>query len=158
MSKKKEASKERGRPAIYSEELATKLLDRHWKGETISQICKDPEMPSRSTVYEWIANDKVFYDNYRKAREGNADFGYDEIDELRKKAFDHTYFDAQGNARVDPGAVRAIELQINAIQWRIGRAMPKKYGPKLDEESTPQSGEIPTSSIEGQPKLTEPLK
>jgi hypothetical protein len=48
----------RGQRVPYSRDLADTLLERLGAGETMSDICRDPAMPARSSVMRWISEDK----------------------------------------------------------------------------------------------------
>jgi hypothetical protein len=43
------------RPSTFSQETADKIIDRISEGGMLSKICKDEGMPSRKTVYTWMA-------------------------------------------------------------------------------------------------------
>ena len=43
------------------------VLDLIMKGESISSICRRPEMPGRSTLHRWLRRDKKFLTEYRNA-------------------------------------------------------------------------------------------
>lgn len=148
----------RGRQSTYDETVALEICRRHFEGESIREIFQEIKVPARGTFYIWLENNKELQDHYRRAREGFADFQHDRILELAKSAKDCTYFDREGNKRVDQGGVKAVEVEIHAIQWIIGRAHPRKYGMKPEDITGPQETQLPQITIEPQPKLSKPLK
>lgn len=65
----------RGRPAWnrglsgYRPDIAEAICDRLCLGETLQSVCRDPEMPSVGTVYNWLRAHPEFVDLYRRAKE-----------------------------------------------------------------------------------------
>ena len=66
MTKPKKAN---GRPTIFTETLAAKICQRIADGESIRAICSDPNMPSTTAIFRWIANGK--YDGFRQLYEAS---------------------------------------------------------------------------------------
>jgi len=65
------------RPHSYTPEIGNELLRRFASGETIKHICEDDSMPSRSTIYEWIADKdredlREFHKRYEIAKKAHA--------------------------------------------------------------------------------------
>ncbi|WP_421936595.1 hypothetical protein [Phenylobacterium sp.] len=64
-----------GRPAWnrglsgYRPDIAEAICDRLCLGETLQSVCRDPEMPSVGTVYNWLRAHPEFVDLYRRAKE-----------------------------------------------------------------------------------------
>ena len=65
--------------APHSEEITLKICERLADGEALKNICAGEGMPTRSTVYEWLANNAAFLTMYRAAREEHADAEFDRI-------------------------------------------------------------------------------
>ena len=69
----------RGRPSIFSPELAALLCERLAGGETLRAICRDADMPDERTVRRWALDDvEGFAGHYARARE----IGYQDIASL----------------------------------------------------------------------------
>ncbi len=62
------------RPTEYSHELAQVILDRMADGEMLDAICKDGDMPTRTTVDGWAINSDIdgFAGHLVRAREALA--------------------------------------------------------------------------------------
>jgi len=59
-----------GRPSSYTETFADEICRRIAEGETLKQICRDEDMPARSTVQKWVLDDvQGFSGKYARARE-----------------------------------------------------------------------------------------
>ena len=109
-----------GRKTKYTEVLVSEICDRIAGGESLVQICADPEMPSRITVMRWLSSGDYddFVTQYARAREMQGDYMDDMILQT-------------ANACTSDTAL-ADRIKIGAYQWRASKLSPKKYGDKLD--------------------------
>ena len=57
-----------GRPSIYSPQLAAKVLERMNAGETVTRITEDKDMPSWSTICDWVRRLPEFAQGYAQAK------------------------------------------------------------------------------------------
>lgn len=123
------------RPSEYTEAIAAIICERLIGDppESLRAICRDPEMPSKSTVLKWVSQHKEFADQYTRAREMQADCYRDEGDEIAKK--------------ITSGEEAQIaRVQLDWIKWNAARMAPKKYGDKVQNEvSGPDGGPIQAS-------------
>ena len=71
--------KRAGRKSEYDEEVAVAICVRVMEGQSIREICRDPEMPSKTTVYQWMAVTPTFTDAYARACEVRAEAWADEL-------------------------------------------------------------------------------
>jgi hypothetical protein len=110
----------RGRPSIFSLELADRLCERLADGETLRAICRDEGMPDERTVRRWALDDlEGFAGHYARARE----IGYQGMaDDLTEIA------DAKDG---DPARDR---LRVDTRKWLLSKALPKIYGDKQQIE------------------------
>lgn len=121
-----------GRPSSYTEELGDEICRRLAEGESLRSICRDDEMPTKSTVLLWVVDGKHehFSDQYRRAREAagysHADEIVDLVRELREGSLDANV------ARVMAGN----------LQWAAERMAPKSHSPR--QELTGAGGEALT--------------
>jgi len=104
----------RKRPSRYSHEIADTICERlAVEGESLRTICSDPAMPTKLTVFRWLARYEEFRDMYGVAREWQTTvLGDDAI----KIAFDRSMDIAQKR------------LRLKAYKCKIARLAPKKYG------------------------------
>src|SRR5262249_57879853 len=60
----------RKRPSRYSHEIADTICERlAVEGESLRTICSDPAMPTKLTVFRWLARYEEFLDMYGVWRE-----------------------------------------------------------------------------------------
>ncbi|WP_293679754.1 hypothetical protein [uncultured Phenylobacterium sp.] len=58
-----------GRPSGYRRDLDYAICERLLAGEPLRTVCRDPAMPSRSTVHAWMRRDPEFARAIDMARE-----------------------------------------------------------------------------------------
>jgi hypothetical protein len=126
-------SKGRGRPTIYSDELAATICQRMAEGESLRRICGDDDMPDKSTVLRWLGDDSHpgFREQYAHATEMRADFWADEIVEVAYDGTGDTTEDDSGRKSVNQEVVARSRLKVDTLKWLMERLVPKKYGNKL---------------------------
>lgn len=111
-----------GRPSSFSQEIAEAICERLASGESLNSMCKDDNLPSITTVMNWLAkgensNDlvyKEFLANYVRAREAQADVIFDECLDI---------IDAAGVENISVAKER-----VNTRMRMAGKLKPKKYG------------------------------
>ena len=55
----------------FQTKTAAIILKRIAKGETLEEICKDSHIPSRSTIYKWLKENKEFKSKFEASQTGN---------------------------------------------------------------------------------------
>lgn len=109
----------RGRPTIFSEQLAKEICSRitNGDGRSLRSVCEDDDMPNISTILAWLADkDKDdFSKQYARACESRAQVFFDEILEIAK----------DNEIPVD-----RARLMIDSRKWILARMNPKKYADK----------------------------
>ena len=133
------SKKKDGRPTIYSDELAKEICLRISNGRSLSSVCRDKDMPSRSIVYDWLADNKDFSDRYREADLQRADFHADEMIEIAD------------SVEAESAEVAKARLQIDTRKWQIARMNATKYGDKqqVDNISSDGSSKITVNNFNG---------
>lgn len=130
-----------GRPPIWDREIADTILARLADGESLREICRDPDMPSRPTVYGWVLNDTDgFADQYARARELQADSHADEIvdiaDDGSNDWMERRREDGSVDEVVNHEHIQRSRLRVDARKWVASKLRPKRYGDKLDVTSS----------------------
>lgn len=112
----------------FSPEIVDEICRRMANGESLLVICRDPRMPSRTCVYEWIADNRGgMADKYARARNMRADHYVDEIIEIS---------DSVRGRGVTAEEVQAARLASDNRKWIAARMAPKNYGDKLETTNT----------------------
>ena len=134
------SEKKDGRPTIYSDDLAKEICLRISNGRSLSAVCRDKDMPSRSIVYDWLADEekKDFSDRYREADLQRADYHADEMIEIAD------------SVEADTAEVAKARLQIDTRKWQVARMNATKYGDKQQIDNTSSDGSMkPVFNIVG---------
>lgn len=114
----------------FSPELFATICERIAEGESLVKICKNSDMPSYTSVMNWLAADKdgLLVERYARAREAQADYRADETIDIADECTD----------------ANIARIRIDARKWHSGKLAPKKYGDKVqNEHSGPDGGGIP---------------
>ena len=104
------------RPLEFNEAVADAICERLADGESLRSICRDDEMPAKSTVFKWLGLVPAFADQYARARETQADSLADDI------------VDIADSKTLEPNDKR---VRIDARKWLAGKLRPKAYGDKV---------------------------
>lgn len=104
------------------------------QGETLVAICKSDDMPSETTVYNWLADKSKadFLENYTRARVVQADQWHDELIEVAKDGSRDTK-KVDGKTVVDHELVARSRLVVDTLKWSIARRAPNKYGDRVTQ-------------------------
>ncbi|MBX5133801.1 terminase small subunit protein [Rhizobium lentis] len=130
-----------GRPSKFSQALAEKICARIADRESLRSICRDEDMPAKSTVLSWLADEDkaAFRARYALAREIMADSFVDEMVEIADNSSDD-WIEKKNAAGETTGwqengeAIRRSQLRIATRQWVAEKLRPKKYGAKVEPE------------------------
>lgn len=124
-----------GRVTTYSQEFVDAICDRMADGESLRSICRDPKMPSRKAVRNWLLAHEEFRARYVKAAEYRSDTIFDEMLEIADTPRLGTKTVSKvgrPDEIIEGDMVEHRKLQISTRQWILGKMQPKKYGEKLD--------------------------
>ena len=124
-----------GRPSTYTEKVAVDICRRIVAGEGLRNICADPNMPHRDTVYQWLAVHPTFSDQYARAREHQADAWADELreiaDDSRNDFMDRVVADGSVERVLDSEHVQRSKLRIDTLKWLMSKHAPRRFGDKV---------------------------
>ncbi|MFA5387285.1 MAG: terminase small subunit protein [Candidatus Paceibacterota bacterium] len=128
-----------GRPSKYSDEYADLIIERICSGMSLSEICRDDEMPARSTVLLWVATDREsFSDRYAKACMARAYFWADELIDIADDS-SNDYMtrqrDGENYEAVNPEAIARARLRVDTRKWLMCKLIPA-YSDKVELGAT----------------------
>ena len=134
----------RGRPTKYTAEIADEICRRLADGQTLPRICADPRMPARSTVIQWVIEDREgFSDSYRASRELQRDAWADDMVDISDDGRnDYRMKVTRGGEEIevfDRDNVERSKVRVSTRQWLMKVGSPQKYGDKI--EQTHKGGE-----------------
>lgn len=124
----------RGRPSLYTPEIAEEICRRLADGEPLTRICEDDHLPVESTIRKWALEDREgFYAEYTRARQLQAQHMFDET---------------VGISDVGTGDVARDRLRVDTRKWWLSKVVPKLYGDRVAHEvSGPDGGPIETKDV-----------
>jgi hypothetical protein len=130
-----------GRPSVKTPEIVEEICTRLMNGETLREICRDPHLPHRATVFRWLHADKEFCDQYTIAREIQLDDLADEMLEIADDSTNdwierHREGAEEAGWRVHSEHIQRSRLRIETRKWLLGKLAPKKYGDRVEIDST----------------------
>ena len=121
----------RRRRSSLTPEVADQIYERLTMGESLRQICQDPNMPARSSIFLWLRRDKEFADQYRLAKRMLAEDLLLEILEIADDGsndwVERRDNDGQIRRVVNLDNIRRAKLRIAARKLHLARLMPKRY-------------------------------
>ncbi len=132
-----------GRPPIRTTEMENRLLEEVADGRSVTEICAADDMPTRSTIFRWLAEDKAFSDLYARAKAAQAECLADELieisdngqnDWMERNSADNVGWVTNGEA------IQRSRLRLDTRKWVASKLLPKKYGEKQTLEYTGKDG------------------
>jgi hypothetical protein len=141
--------------STFTEEIFGAICERMAEGEGLREICRDPEMPSRSTFLRWVENDTGRQAKYQKAREALMDFYAEEI---RTIAWDDSNDTIKREGKPDlcnHEWIARSRLKVDTLKFLMAKLHPRRYGEKLPETAEQKSHEAALLELEAtKPALT----
>jgi len=109
-------TKKTGRPSIKTPEMVEEFLRRISHGRSIANVCSDEDMPTTTTVYDWISKDSAFSERYARACADRGLLYADRISDISDKLM---------KGEIAPDVAR---VAIDSYKWISARLVPKLYG------------------------------
>ena len=125
-----QTKRKRGRPTLWSDEVAAQILRRLAFGESLRSICRDDGMPNEDTVLDWSEDPRKpeFCRQYARARQRGYEWMADDLLVISDKDF------TGPDGLTDNAAVQAARLQCDNRKWLLSKLLPKQYGDKVTAE------------------------
>lgn len=128
-----------GRPSSFTQEIADRICEGLAAARSLRSICFDEGMPTQTTVFRWLADDRFleFREQYMRAREAQADALFDEMLDIADDAA-NDWMEREGENsqgwQLNGEHVQRTRLRLDTRKWIAARLAPKKYGDKVDVE------------------------
>lgn len=105
------------RPTEYDEEVASEILSRISRGDSLTKILSDPDLPGLDTVTRWAVDDvSGFRERYVTAQQQRAAIWGEELMDIADNE--------------DESPFRS-SLRLRTRQWMLSKLMPRTFGDKL---------------------------
>lgn len=129
-----------GRPPI-SPELLERVLERIADGEYLEEVCRDPDMPSATTVKKYKRQDAKFASAYARAREDQMEsLEFQAMTTARDGSRDWKEVKNQdGSTKLVPDheVIGRSRLIVEQIRWNMTKIFPALYGDRVAVDVNP---------------------
>lgn len=105
---------------IYNLQMADTICDHIREGKTLQAICKEPNMPTTTRFYAWLALYPELRVRYEQARKQRADRYHDQALDIAL---------SMPNKDMVPGC----KLAVDTLKWAAEKASPDYYGKKEEK-------------------------
>ena len=101
-------------------EIEKRILKEISEGKSLNSICRDKDMPDRTTIHSWIKKDPNFQIRYDEAREERGNYYGEKVAELALAVL---------AGKVDPNVGRVAG---DLFKWTAARMSPKNFGDRME--------------------------
>ena len=139
----------RGRPSLYTQELADRICAGLMDGKTLRAVCRQEGMPDEKAVRNWAGNpEHPFAPQYAQAREIGYQVMADELLEISDDSKCDVIVDEEGNERPNTEIVARSRLRVDTRKWLLSKALPKVYGDRVENRIVgPDGGAVEVKDI-----------
>lgn len=114
------SDRRRGRALMWTADRKAvameRICDRIAAGEHLRDICADPWMPSRVSIFDWVRSDPELRRQYQRALEVRTDLRSERIDSYTRDLI-------AGKITAE-----AARVAIDAQKWLASKECPRRYG------------------------------
>lgn len=144
--------------AALPDSVYDEVLTRLAEGRSLSDVCRDHDMPSREAVYSRINANAEYADKYARATVVRADALVDEMfdianngrnDWMAREDPDNAGYEFNGEH------VQRSRLRVDTLKWAAARMAPKKWGDRI-QHTGEGGGPVQTEDV-GRAKLAAAL-
>ena len=121
-----------GRPSEFTQETADAICELIADGKSLRSICLAEEMPSKTTVFKWLAARPEFVDRYARAREAQADSLFEDSLDIADDGSRDVIVTEDGRELVNHDHIARARLRVDTRKWMAGKLRPKKYGDRTE--------------------------
>ena len=100
--------------------IKEKILNLIGEGKSLNEIQKTQGIPDSNTIYTWLNKDPQFKDNYTRARQDQALFYAEKIE--------NTITNLKASAEKSRELTDIARLEIDSYKWIASKLLPKVYG------------------------------
>ncbi len=107
------------RPSLYTPEIVEAICSLLEQGDALAEVCRQDAMPGLRTFLRWADEKEEVATAYTLALRARAEFFEAE----------HTRI---ANTAKDRDTAAAARVQLAALEWRMSKLAPQRYGDRLD--------------------------
>lgn len=125
------------------------------EGISLREICRQEDMPAKSSVFRWLAAHEIFRDQYARAKQAGIEALAEDIldiaDDATNDWMERRDPEGQNVGWKENGeAIQRSKLRVEARKWLLAKLAPKKYGDKMaltDGEGQPLQASAPVFNV-----------
>ena len=130
-----------GRKSEFTPEIGDKICDQISEGKSLRTICASEKMPTKGTVFRWLAKNKDFENQYARARVESTNALFEELLDICDNATnDWMEQNAKDEDRkiwkLNGEHVQRSRLRVDTRKWALSKLQPKKFGERITTEHT----------------------
>lgn len=136
-----------GRPSKYTPELGSTICERIAKGELLTSICDEPDMPAYYTVLDWSGSDvnrqiPAFAQMYARAKRDRLERMAEELIRIADtpQVGEKTKTGKDGTEVTTGDMIEHRRLQVDTRKWLLARLAAHTYGDRVTQEVTGANG------------------
>ena len=138
----------KGRPSLYSDKIADTIVEKLSQGQTLTSICKEPNMPTIRTIQYWAAERPNFFAMISRAREAGAEHLIGELQDKMVTLVEMS--ENEDETKLPPKErMEALRLYAGHVQWMTARMNPRRYSERVLAEMAKQ----PEPAVEKAPPI-----
>lgn len=135
----------RGRPSLYSDELAVQICALIASGKSLRAIGEMEGMPDKATILRWLVSTEhpEFCDQYARARELQAEGEADEMIEIADNPKIGVIETIKPDGTIEVRKEDMLghrKLQLDTRKWLLSKVFRRKYGDTVTQEITGKDG------------------
>lgn len=111
---------------MYTTSVGDKICLMLAEGRSLNAICKDEDMPARSSVMKWALDlDHEFSCKYTKAREIQAECMADDIMDIADNGSNDYMEREEGEVIYNGDHIQRSRLRVDSRKWYLSRIVPR---------------------------------
>ncbi len=133
-----------GRPSDYGPAVATEVCRRLANGQSLREIARDSDMPSMTTVFNWIGVHPEFLEQYTRAKAAMAEHFAEDLLDIADDG-NNDWMERKGEDgqslgwRENGEALQRSKLRVDTRKWLLSKLLPKKYGERIQHANDPDN-------------------
>lgn len=128
-------AKKKGRPEVYTTELADKVCEKIVLGYSMRTVCAFDDMPGIATVFRWLRTKPEFQEMYARATQERTEAMAEDILDIADDGSNDLMTIQKGDMTYEvenKEVTNRSRLRVDTRKWLMAKMKPKKYGDKLD--------------------------
>lgn len=126
------------------------------EGKPLAEICREPGMPDRVTIYRWRDEDAEFAQHIARAREAGFDAIAEDCLDIADETGRDTKYGKDGQESPDGEWIARSRLRVETRLKLLAKWDPKRYGDKVDVNHGGQAGNPIESKMEATIRFIRP--